>query len=171
MRRVADLSQHGVVGGLQRHLQDADAVSAVADRRDDAPPALTVRPHLLTLALQHTVVHAALQVQPLTGLLGLTTGRGKTYQPLTDEVHEQKGHALRTEPLLQVMCHHVDRLTGRGRFRSGEQLTQFQVSTLHDNLLSAATPSSPTSHNLTCSAIAPGQRHTLRKSSLLSLQH
>lgn len=149
MCRVADLPQHGVVHGLQGHLQDADAVAAVGDRRDDAPSVLAGRLHMLALAPQHAVVDTALQVDRLGLVRDLVVGRGEPYQPLTDEVDEQERHPLRTEPLLQVASHHVDGLTGRGRFRSGQQLAQFQISTLHSNLPSAVATSSPHLRNVT----------------------
>lgn len=149
MGRFADLPKHGVVGGLQGHLQKADAVAAVGDRRDDAPPALAVRFHILALAPQDAVVDAALQVDRLGVVRDLTTRRGEPYQPLTDEVDEQERHGLGTEPLLQIVRHHVNGLTGRCRLRSGQQLAQFQISTLHGNLPSAAPPSSPSFRDIT----------------------
>lgn len=149
MCRVADLPQHGVVHGLQRHLQDADAVAAVGDGRDDALSVLAVRLHMLALAAQHAVVDTALKVDRLDLVRDLVVDRGEPYQPLTDEVDEQEGHPLRTEPLLQVAGHHIDGLTGRGRFRSGQQLAQFQISTLHSNLPSAVATSSPHLRNVT----------------------
>lgn len=72
MCRVADLSEHGVVGGLQSHLQDADAVATVGDRRDDVSSALAVRFHMLALALQNAVVDAALQVDRLAVVRDIT---------------------------------------------------------------------------------------------------
>lgn len=149
MCRVANLPQHGVVHGLQGHLEDADAVAAVGDRRDDALSVLAVRLHILALASQHAVVDAALKVDRRGLVRDLVVGCGEPYQPLTDEVDEQERHPLRTEPLLQVAGHHVDGLTGQGRFRGGQQLAQFQISTLHSNLPSVAAPSSPHLRNVT----------------------
>lgn len=148
VRRVANLPEHGVVGGLQGHLQDADAVTTVGDRRDDTPSTLAVRFHMLALAAQDAVVDAALQSDRL-GSVRDVVGRGEPYQPLTYEVDEQERHPLRAEPLLQIVRNHIDGLTRRGRLRGGQQLTQFQISTLHDTLPSAAATSSPSLRNIT----------------------
>jgi len=100
--RVADLPEHGVVGGLQGQLQQADAVAPVGDRCDDAPSALAVGFHVLALALQHAVVDAVLKGDRIVEVGGFPSCRGEPYQALADEVDEQEGHPLRTEPLAQI---------------------------------------------------------------------
>ncbi|GGW65077.1 hypothetical protein GCM10010340_49090 [Streptomyces griseoloalbus] len=56
---------------------------------------------------------------------------------------------LRTESLPQVVRYHVNGLTGRRRLRGGQQLAQFQISTFHSNLPSAAGTFSPSFHDIT----------------------
>lgn len=81
--RVTYLTQHGVVGALQGHFQDTQAVAAVGDRRDDPPAALAVRFHMLALAAQDLFVDAALQVDrpAVVRVVGVSADRGQPYQP------------------------------------------------------------------------------------------
>lgn len=74
MGRFTDLSEHGVVGVLERHLQHPDAVTAIGHRRNHAPSALTIRFHMLSLAAQNCVVDAALQIAPLRSVRPLSLG-------------------------------------------------------------------------------------------------
>lgn len=111
--RVVDLPEHGVVGVPQRHLQQTDAVAAIAHRRYHPPPALVVRVHVLALAPQDRVVDGALQIDRFLGVLQVTVGRrGQAQQPLLHEIDEQERHAVGPEALAQIVCDHADGLPG-----------------------------------------------------------
>lgn len=150
VRRLADLLQREVVGVLQGHLKDPEAVAPVGDRCDHVPPALGARPHVLPLAAQDLVVDGAPQCEGRgpAGVL-LVPGRCQPHQLLADEIGEQEGHPLRPEPLLQITCHHVDGLSRRRGLRSGEKLTQLDIGVLHDNLPTVAVSPSPASSEVT----------------------